>query len=267
MPDPEIAEVMTEPAEVSPPRRRRALVPLLVIACLLLVGMLAFRVFSPKPVLPPKIIAYSPQQAAEAKQHLDDLGAQLAEPALDTTAPASAPQPSAPGPRTQQTAAPVQTLTPKPPSIVRLQLSQADLNTYLATDKKIKPLLTARGIQAVQVSLLPPHNVVFRAAVLYRGRKTNIQIAGALLPSPDTLARLDATQAQVGSLPLPPKTVTAQADRIASQFIGHLRGRLPITVQTIEVVGDHLILTGIRHPRAPTHPVGDSRQSASPVRH
>lgn len=247
-PDPSAAE--TAPVPPSPSaalRRRRATGALIAALGVALFGLLLFRIVGPKLVPPPNVVHYTPQQAADAQKDLDSLRDQLLAPPPAVAPPvhqkttaeiAGKPKPS---PFAVQTPA-------KNPTLVRLQLSQADLNTYLATDPKIKALLASRGVQTVQLSLQAPHNVTCRAAILYKGRQTNVQIAGNLLPSPETVARFEATSAQVGALPLPPRVVTDQANRIANQFMGRMRGRFPVAVQAVQVVGDRLILTGVRRP-------------------
>ncbi|MDQ2687988.1 MAG: LmeA family phospholipid-binding protein, partial [Armatimonadota bacterium] len=237
------AEQSTEQTEASAPledaaesfpssRQRRRLLPALAavgvlgLAAGLLVGRLG-----PRPVPPPVVPVYTPRQAAQAQSHLDDLRAQLMHP---DAAPPQAVTPGTPSPK------------PAAPRLMRLQLSQQDLNAYLATNPNTKAFLSRQGVKAVQISFLPPRNLRIRAAVLYRGRPANIQIMGRVEPDRRTILSFTATSAQVGRLPLPPEAVNVQANRLARQFTRRLRGRLPLSVRTLEVVGYHLVLTGVR---------------------
>lgn len=226
------------PAEPARAPRRRRLLPTLVIICALglAAGLLVHRV-GPRPVPPPVVPAYTPQQSAQAEADLDTLREQLTRPAPPPGVP------SAPDAQTNPPAQP-QPQTPRPRAM-RLELSQQDLNAYLATNPNAKLFLARQGVKAVQIIFQPPSNLLIRAAVLYRGRPANVQITGRVQPSPRTLVRLVATGAQVGRLPIPPKAVSAQADKLAAQFTRKLRGRLPFSVRAVQVVGDRLVLTGV----------------------
>lgn len=229
------ADGSTEPAPA--PRRWGRLLPLLVMVCALgLAALLVGRV-GPRPVPPPVVPAYTPQQSGEAEVHLDALRDELTRP---TPPPEALPAPSA---GTSSPAQP-QPAPPAPLRARRLELSQQDLNAYLATNPNAKVFLARQGVKAIQILFQPPHNVIIRAAVLYRKRPANVQITGELRPSRRTMIRFVATGAQVGRLPLPPETVTAQADKLAALFTRRLRGRVPLSVQSVQVIGDRIVLTG-----------------------
>ena len=59
------------------------------------------------------------------------------------------------------------------------------------------------------------------------------------------MVRLVATHAQVGRVPVPPGVVTREAAQLADQFTQRVRGRLPLQVQTVQIVKDNLVLTGV----------------------
>lgn len=226
-----------EAVEAPPtPRRRRRLLPALLVVCALgLVSGLLIRRLEPRPVPPPVVPVYTPQQAAQAQSHLEALRTQLIHP--DGAPPEAA-------------ATPTQAVTRRPSKaasqrVRRLQLSQQDLNAYLATNPNAKAFLARQGVKAVQITFIAPRNLRIRAAVLYRGRPANVQIMGRIEPDRRTILGFTATSAQVGRLPLPPEAVNAQANRLARQFTRRLQGRLPLSVRTLEVVGDHLVLTGV----------------------
>lgn len=243
----ELTAPAEDAAEAAPsPRRRRLLPSLAVVGVLgLAAGLLVGRL-GPRPVPPPVIPVYTPQQAAQAQRHLEDLRDQLTHPDI------AAPPEAAPTPGLASKSV---VSKPAAPRLLRLQLSQQDLNAYLATNSNAKAFLSRQGVKAVQISFLPPRNMRIRAAVAYRGRTENVQIMGRVAPDRRTILSFTATGAQVGRLPLPPKTVTAQADRLARQFTRRLQGRLPLSVRTIQVVGDTLVLTGapqrVSGPRRP----------------
>lgn len=241
-----------EVAEAPPtPRRRRRLLPALIVVCALgLVSGLLIRRLGPRPVPPPVIPVYTPQQAAQAQSHLETLRTQLIHP--DAAPPETA------------SATPTQAKTPKPVKpvpqrIQRLQLSQQDLNAYLATNPNAKAFLSRQGVKAVQITFIAPRNLRIRAAVVYRGRPANVQITGRIEPDRRTILGFVATGAQVGRLPLPPEAMTAQAERLARQFTRRLQGRLLFSVRTLQVVGNNLVLTGtpqrVSGPRRPLPPV------------
>lgn len=233
-----------EPGAASGRRPRCVLPTLLMLAVLALLGGVALRRVGPRPVPPPAVPVYTPQQAAQAEEHLDALREQLDRPALPAdTAPAVSPA--------GQTIAPAQPSSPVPPQDapaprpVHLELSQNDLNTYLATNQTAKTMLARDGVKAVQILFREPQDVTVRAAVLYRGRPANVQITGNLQPSPKTLLRLVATGAQIGRLPLPPAAITKQADRLARQLVRRFHGHPPLTVQSVHVEGDRLVVAGV----------------------
>jgi hypothetical protein len=223
-------------AAPEPPRRRaRFLLPL---GLFLLAVFLLVRVFQPKSAPPPVVPAYTPQQAATAQQHVAALREQFFHPMLVAPAPDTSEIPSPAAYRTRHAA-------PPRSAAVRLQLSQADLNTYLATNPQVVRVLRARGIKAVQILLHPPSGIDVRAAVIYRGHPANMEIAGTLQASAQTIVHLAATHAQVGRLPIPSRFVTKEAGKLIAQFTQRIRGRLPLQVQTVQVVRDNLVLTGV----------------------
>ncbi len=245
MTPPELSEPPADEdaAPAAPPKRRGR--TLLVLAALLAAGGAVVHFLLPRPAPPPAARVYTPAQAATAQQHINALRDQLLHPAA--VAPENpSPETNAPATPSAKTrdAARVRPI----PRLVRLQLSEADMNTYLASNPDARRTLQAHGVRAVQILLHAPRNMDVRAAVLYRGRPANIEVLGQLAASPDTICRFTATRAQVGRLPIPADTVTAQADKIAGLFAGRYRGRLPLVVQNVQVVGDSLVITGTPRP-------------------
>ena len=128
-------------------------------------------------------------------------------------------------------------------------------------------MLAARGVKAVQIILSEPANLTIRAAVLVKGRPQNLQIEGGLAPDPRLGLRFTATHAQVGRFPLPPAVVTTQANALAARLAGRMRGRLPLTVQSVRVQGKMLVLTGVLVRRGRiTPPAPASPRPMSPAR-
>lgn len=224
LPEPTEPSTPTDPPGAAPlvPRRRRRLLPALVVVSVLgLAGGLLVRRLGPRPVPPPVVPVYTPGQAAQAQAHLDELRDHLARPSS--------------------------------PPLMHLELSQQDLNAYLATNPGAKGFLSRQGVKAIQINFEPPCSLRIRAAVVYRGRPANVQLTGRLQPDRRTILGFVATGAQVGRLPLPPDAVTAQANKLAAQFTRRLGRRLPFSVQTVQVVDNRLVLTGVRKPPITLH--------------
>jgi len=218
-----------------PARRRRRHIGLFVFALLVLAG--GALVLTRKPVPPPDVAVYTPRQAQAAQEHVSAVRAQLEQPDAHQNLSAADP-------------AVVQHVhQPHGPDLVRLQLSQADLNAYFATSPPVKAMLTSHHVRAVQMLLKAPRGITVRATMLRGGHPYNIQIETIVRADPKAGLRVTATGAQVGRLPLPPALVTAQANKIAGQMAGKMRGRLPLVLQDVRVQGDRLVLIGL--PRGP----------------
>lgn len=203
----------------------------------------------PPPVPPPAVLRPTPKQAAQAQRHLDALFQQLQ--------PDPAPPPGTPPSR-----------QPVPPKQRTLRLTEEDLNVTLAGNKAARKMLAARGVRAVQVILSEPAHLTVRATVVVKGRAQNIQLDGTLAADPKIGLRYTASRAQVGRFPLPPAAVTAQADALAARLSDQMRGHLPLTIQSVQVQGKTLVLTGllVRLARVRT-PAPASPRSASPAHH
>jgi len=217
------------PARPAPPRKRR--VGLLVFALVVLAGLATL--LTRKPVPPPVVATYTPRQAQAAQEHINAVRAELFQPDA---------RPSA---QSADTAAVQHVRQAHGPDLVRLQLSQADLNAYLATNPQVKAMLANRHVQAVQALLRPPHGMTVRATLLRGGHSYNIQLETTVRADPKAGMQVSITGAQVGRLPLPPALVTAQANKIAGQMTGKMRGRLPLVLKDVRVQGDHLVLIGV----------------------
>ena len=204
--------------------KRKPLVLLLLLA-LIAAGVVVFR---PKPAPPPVRLHPTLRQVAQAETAVAGLGRAAAGPGRKPRA---------------------------------LRLSENDLNVYLAGSRSARTLLASRGIEAVQIVLREPANVVVHATVRVRSQSQNIQIAGSLAPDPKTGLRFTASQAQVGSLPLPAAAITAEAQALAA----HFSRRLPIKVQSVSVQKTDLVLVGL--PVTVRSPQTASPQSKSPGRH
>jgi hypothetical protein len=232
---PTLPESPTDAAAPVSRRRPRFLLPL---GLFLAVSLLSAYVLRPKPVPPPVVRVYTVQQAATAQQHVAALSAQLLPPAPEPT-PLPA-RPSSPAtPHIRQKAAPRA-------ASVHLQLSEADLNTILATNSQVVQALRAHSVSAVQILLREPQDVDIRAAVTYKGHPANMEIVGTLQASRKTIVQLVATHAQIGRVLVPPGVVTREAGQLADQFTKRIRGRMPLQVQQVQVIKDDLVLTGVR---------------------
>ncbi len=200
---------------------KRALVVLPVLGLAAAGLFLALR---SRPVPPPRILHPTTQQAALAQKHMESLQEQFIAPAT--------PSLHAQTPRT-------------------LRISEDDLNVYLASSRSARKLLLSRGVQAVQITLQEPSNLSLRASVAVQGRPRNVQLDGTLAADPKLGLRFSATHVQVGRFPLPPAVVTAQANALAKRFERQMAGRLPLAIQSVQVQGKQLVLTGIPVIRPP----------------
>ncbi len=90
-----------------------------------------------------------------------------------------------------------------------------------------------------------------------------------ITPDPKTGLRFTATHAQVGLLPMPPAVVTAQANTLAATLLAKVHGHLPFAIQSAQVQGKMLVLTGflVRPPQQDPQRRAASPQSASLARH
>lgn len=229
-------------------KRRASLLALLAVALAVMALLLLRR---PPPVPPPIVLHPTPRQTARATRHMEALQQELQ--------PEEPPQKGTGGGR--QKAPP-----PAPPKPRTLRLSEEDLNVYPAGNQGARKLLAARGVKAVQIILSEPANLTIRAAVSVKGRPQNVQLDGGLAPDPKLGLRYTATHAQVGRFPLPPAAVTAQANALAARFARQMRGRLPLVVQSVQVQGKMLVLTGLLVKRTRVGPPSPaSPRPASPA--
>ena len=158
-----------------------------------------------------------------------------------------------------------QVLTPTGHGPRTIRVSEDDLNVYLASSRTVRNLLKSRGVQAVQITLQPPAGMSLRAAVLLQGQVRNVQIDGLLAADPDLGLRFTATHAQIGRLPLPAALLTRQANALAAHFSQIMVGRMPITIQSVEVQGHVLVVRGtpVKRPRRHAARGGDSTISVT----
>ena len=231
--------------------KRKVTLLVLLLAGLAGVALLWRR---PPPVPAPVVLHPSAQQVASAQQRLQALMLDPAPPPPVAASPARTSHPI----RARHSPS----LHPAlPPKRRTLRLSEQDLNVYLAGSHAARKMLAARHIQALQIVLTPPSALTLRAAVVWSGRTQNVQVDGLLAADPKRGLRYTASQAQVGRLPLPPALVTHQADTLAARFFAQAQGRLPLTIQAVQVQGKTLVLTGVPAPRHAA-----TRRSASPAR-
>lgn len=229
------------------PDRLRARRRLLVALLLGLGALLCVLLFTRRPPPAPVVPVYTPRQAQAAQAHVDAVREQFTHPSPpEANPPAAAPSQEA----VAFGAAPAR---PAPgPRIVRLQLTQGDLNAYLATNPHVKAMLAQKRVQAVQLILHAPRGLTLRATVLYRGKPQNVQIEAQMRVAPGKPFAITATGAQVGRLPIPPALVTVEANKVAAQMTGKAVQSLALSLQSVRVVGDRLVLTGVA--RAPGRP-------------
>lgn len=220
------------PVRPAPARRRRVGVLAAVLVVLAALAVVLIR----KPVPPPEAVTYTPRQAQSAQEHVSAVRAQLFAP------DAGAGTPRIP---TADTDTVQHVHQAHGPDLVRLQLSQADLNAYCATNPQVKAMLANHHVQAMQMLLKPPQGITVRATLLRGGHPYNVQIETTVRADPKTGLQVTATGAQVGRLPLPSALLTAQANKVAGQMTGRMRGRLPLTLRDVRVQGDHLVLIGL----------------------
>ena len=183
------------------------------------------------PTIPAPVVLHpTEQQAAQVRHHMEALQEEL--------------QPEEPP---QKSARPVRKKAPSPasPKMRTLRLSEEDLNVYLAGDQAARKMLAARGVKTVQILLSEPANLTIRAAVTIKDHAQNIQLDGGLAPDPKLGLRYTATHAQVGRFPLLPAVVAAQANTLAAGIAGQMHGRLPLLIQSVQVQGKMLVLTGV----------------------
>ncbi len=213
---------------------RRAAILVFLAAGLAAFGLVVLR--RPPAVPPPAALHPTALQAASAQRRLESLTAPLARGA-------------------------------GPPVSHTLRVSEEDLNVFLAGSPAARRLLAAHGVQAIQVFLLEPSGLTIRATMDFHGHPQNVQFDGLLAPDPQLGLRFTVTHAQVGRFPVPALVLARQADALAARFSRSMRRRLPITVQSVRVVGKMLLLSGPPVPPAATpRKVPASPRAASPVR-
>ncbi len=233
-------KLRTDIAPVRPARPRRGRVGLIALALAVLAGLASLLIR--KPVPPPVVPTYTPRQAQTAQEHINAVRAELFQPAArQSPSPRSAPAADTPTVQHVRQA--------HGPDLVRLQLSQADLNAYFATNPQVKAMLATHHVQAVQALLSAPRGITVRATMLRGGHPYNIQVETTLRADPKAGLQVTATGAQVGRLPLPPALLAAQANKVAAQITAKMQGRLPLVLKDVRVQGDHLVLLGV--PRGP----------------
>ncbi len=228
LPSPKLSTAI---APVRPARPRHRRIGLLVFVLVVLAGLALL--LTRKPVPPPEVAAYTPRQAQAAQEHINAVRAQLFQPDAPQSVPAA------------DTTAVQHVHQAHGPDLVRLQLSQADLNAYFATNPQVQALLAQRHVRAVQALLKAPRGITVRATLLRGGHPYNIQLETTVRADPKAGMQVTVTGAQVGRLPLPPALVTAQAGKVAAQMTAKMRGRLPLILKDVRVQGDHLVLIGV----------------------
>ncbi len=196
-------------AAAKPTRRRTRPVVFGVLLGLLAAGGAGWLLLRPAPA-PPVVLHPTAVQITQTEQHLAGLG----QAASKTRA----------GPRT-------------------LRLSENDLNVTLAANRSVRTLLAKRGVEAVQIVLQEPDAVVVHASVRVQGHLQNVQLSGTVSPDPRTGLRFTASAAQAGRLPLPAALVNAQANQLAARFSHPFLSRLALTVQSVSVQKQDLVLT------------------------
>lgn len=149
--------------------------------------------------------------------------------------------------------------TPAKPRTLRV--SEDDINVYLAGNAAARALLKSHGVQAVQIVLTPPDVITLHAIFIMRGQPRTVQISGVVTPNPTQGVNFAATQAQAGHFPLPPGVVSSQAQTILRGFIVRSHHRLPLTVQSLQIEGKTLVITGLPVSSETPPPASPGRRS------
>ena len=243
--------------------RRRAIFALAILGA----AALAFFFLRRHPPAPPPVVLHpTPQRLAQAQSDLEAFQKQMTQPEE------SLPAPAIPA-KTHRLIAPRRSAAARRAVLRTLRVSEEDLNVYLAGNQATRKLLDAHGVRAVQLVLAEPANMTIHAAVALKGRTQNVQLDGTLAPDPKMGLRYNATHAQVGRFSMPSAVVTAQGNALAASLLKKVHGRLPLAIQSVQVQGKMLVLTGILlkrglSPHQPPAPrAAASPQSASPARH
>lgn len=211
------------------------------------------------PAPPPVVLHPTPQRLAQAQNHLQALQSEVLQ--TETVPTEAVP------PKVRSHVSPRLVPMIRRPALRTLRVTEEDLNVYLAGNQATRKLLGANGVRAVQIVLTEPSNLTIHAAVAMKGHSQNVQLDGSLAPDPKLGLRFTATHAQVGRFPMPPAVVTAQANAVAARLLKKVHGRLPLVIQSVQVQGKMLVLTGILVRRVlPPQRVPASPQSASPAR-
>lgn len=198
--------------------------PAVFLGSLFLVSTLGGYLYSGLGSAPPPPVVPHPtaQWVAQATHHLETL--------FQPAPPAAAPP--AKGPH-----------LPAAPRTLRV--SEDDINVYLAGNAAARALLKSHGVEAVQIVLIPPNSITLHAIFILRGQPRTVLISGIVTPNPTQGVNFAATQAQAGHFPLPPGVVSSQAQTILRGFIVRSHHRLPLTVQSLEIEGKTLVITGV----------------------
>ena len=210
---------------------------------LFLVSMLGGYFYSSLRTAPPPPVVPHPtvQRVAQATHRLETL--------FQTVPPAA-------GPHAENQHTPIQPRT--------VRVSEDDINIYLAGNAAARALLKSRGVEAVQIVLTPPNAVTLHAIFVLHGEPRTVQISGLLTPNPTQGVNFAATQAQAGHFPLPPGVVSSQAQTILRGFVHRSHHRLPLTVQSLQIEGKTLVITGL--PVSPEISSPETPPPASPAR-
>ncbi len=210
--------------------------PAVFLGSLFLVSTLGGYLFSGLGTAPPPPVVPHPtvQRVAQATHRLETL---------------FQPEPPAAGPHAKGLQAKGPHTPPKPRT---LRVSEDDINVYLAGNAAARALLKSHGVQAVQVVLTPPNAITLHAIFILRGQPRTVLISGIVTPNPTQGVNFAATQAQAGHFPLPPGVVSSQAQTILRGFIVRSHHRLPLTVQSLDIEGKTLVITGV--PVSPENP-------------
>lgn len=229
---------IAERDSATPMKRRKSFLALLF---LLVAAAVVIRVFMPKPAPAPVVKQYTPQEAQTAERNISAVQKKIVgQPAL-----VPIPPPYGAVPQNGNDAKPnIQSRDAR--DVVRVQLSEADLNAYAATDSQVKAALAKKGVRAVQILLSEPSNIILRAAITYKGRAANLQVAGTLVPSAKTMMGVHVSSAKIGSVPIPAGTVSAEVDKLAFDAAEPMRNSLRLVVNDVRVVNHNLILIGTR---------------------
>jgi hypothetical protein len=132
----------------------------------------------------------------------------------------------------------------QPGQTITIHLSEDDINTTIATNPDIKQQLAAHGVQAAQLAFAPPNIVTAFVKIVYHDQPADAEVMGALSPDSDGGLQFAAQEVKVSDVPVPLKSAQPIIDKAEAILLPKADSGLPIRVQTIDVRGKVIYLTG-----------------------